>query len=98
MHDRRPDVAEVAHQAAVGLVAGGRDAFPAQAGVGRPLGRRVPLVLRIEREARGRGLEVLAELGEQRFAVLQRGARLGAARALELGAGDDAVLAVDKRE
>ena len=60
------------------------------------LGLTVHSSCSVQRRARRRRLEVVAEVGEQRHAVAHRGAGLEAAHALELGTADQAVVVVEQ--
>ena len=88
MQQGRPDAAAV-----VGIGAAGGNAFPAQPGVGRPLRRQVPFVLRVHGIAPAGRAQVLAEIGEQGQAVLQGVAPFVATMRLGLDACHQAVLA-----
>ena len=83
-------------QRIAGLAAGvahGADAFPAQAEVQRPVRRRRPFILRVQRQPLVVGGEVVAEVGEQGLAVLQQAAAFGAARRFQLKTGHAVVFA-----
>ena len=80
--------ATVAHRL-VDRVAGGADRLPARAGIKREAGAPVPLVLGIQRQALGAGLDVLAKFLQRGRAVGRRLAPVSALalRALPAGAG-----------
>jgi hypothetical protein len=93
MRQRREHAGGVADRV-VGRTALGLDALPAQAGVEVPLLAGVPLVLRIGGDARGRGVQVVAEVPQAllRRAVDERRAVRVPAVAFAFRAEHEAVL------
>ena len=98
VQERRPDAAAVGR---VGLAcssaAARRDRLPAQAGVGGPVRRHVPLVLRVGGVAQRARRQRVAEVARHRQAVLERMARVVAPVELELGAAHEAVVLEERR-